>query len=215
MRVKIVGEIEFDELKRRIRRVPLMQKHINGSEIYVYEEADISVRRIHVNDVNPTTFYLLRDNIDFQRSLRRVLLEQGIDTLQLTRAYNIENEKGEVWTLMPPIIEVTQRDVIYFPRDGEIMYNDIVGLQIPIINDGAHRVSLARENGGLFTAIYITNVNKEFPFYAHPNPWERVKIVDSVPSKKGDKKYYSREDCYSLYRDFGILGCGAPRGLGS
>ena len=52
-----------------------------------------------------------------------------------------------------------------------------------------------------------------FFFYAHPNEWNKVKIFDDTPKTKRGKKLYSREDNYALYRNFGILGCGEPRGV--
>lgn len=213
MNIEVLGEISFDELREKIRSVPLMNKREDGSNIYVYGDANISLREFDVGDVNPTSFYVIRDNMRFQRELREELLKQGIDSLHLDRAYELKNDKGEIWTLMPPVIEVASRDVRFVPMEGELKYNDVSQLNIPIINDGMHRVSLARELGDTFNGIYISGVLKEFPFYAHPNGWSRVKEVDKVPASKEEKKFYSRENCYGLYRDFGFLGCGAPRGV--
>ena len=216
MKIEVIRRIDFSELERKVREVPLRGKDFDGKEIRVYEHAHISLRTMHPDEVNPTTFYLLRSNLEFQRALREHLMStQGIDTLNLEGALEILNEKGELWTLTPPIIEVTPRLVRYQPKEGEIYYRDVVKVQIPIINDGAHRIALARELGILFRALFISGADENFPFYAHPNEWSRTKVVDFVPSDKRDKKFYSREDCYALYRDFGVLGCGAPRILGS
>lgn len=213
MKIEIIREIGFEELVKKIRRVPLMDKREDGSNIYVYDNANISLKEFNVEEVNPTSFYVLNENMRFQRGLRKELLGKGIDTLHLDRAYELRNEKSEIWTLMPPIIEVTQRDVNYVHQKGELKYEDIVRLNIPIINDGLHRITLAEELSKTFNSIYISGASKEYPFYAHPNDWSRVKRVDKVPSVKTEKKFYSRENCYGLYRDFGVLGCGAPRGL--
>lgn len=212
MKIDIVGEIEFRDLANKIRGVPLMGKRDDGSSIYVYENANISLKELKVNEINPTSFYVLKNNMEFQRNLRSDLLKMGIDTLHLKKAYEIKNEKGEIWTLTPPIIEVTQRDVKYIPREGELKYGDVVRVNVPIINDGMHRVNLARELNETFNAIYISRVPEEYPFYAHPNEWSKVKEYEEVPSSKLEKKFYSRENCYNLYRDFGTIGCGAPRG---
>lgn len=215
MNIQIVNRISFIDLVDRIRKVPLVQKSKEGSEIFVYEQARISLRELDPNEVNPTTFYLLKNNLEFQRDLRKVLQEtEGIDTLSLDMTLEIKNQDGELWTLMPPIIEVTPRQVKYSPLEDEIRHEQIVKVQIPIINDGAHRVYLAREMGIPFRGVFISGVDERFPFYAHPNEWERVKLVDSVPKTKEEKKFYSREDCYALYRNFGVLGCGKPRMLG-
>lgn len=200
------------DLSDKIRQIPLMEKREDGSDIYVYENANISLKELSVDEINPTSFYVIKDNMQFQRDLRNELLDKGIDTLRLDRGYELKNEKGEIWTLMPPVIEVTKRDVRYVHQEGELKYEDIVKINIPIINDGMHRINLARELGKTFNAIYISGASEDYPFYAHPNEWSRIKEVDKVPSTKLEKKFYSKENCYGLYRDFGSLGCGAPRG---
>ena len=215
MNIKIVNRISFADLVERIRKVPLVKKSEDGSEIFVYDKARISLRELDPDEVNPTTFYLLKENLKFQEDLRKHLQEtEGIDTLLLDIGLEIVNEVNEVWTLMPPIIEVTPRMVRYQPLEGELSYEETVKVQIPIINDGAHRVATARKLGMTFKGIFISGADERYPFYAHPNEWERVKLVDSVPKTKGEKKLYSREDCYGLYRNFGVLGCGKPRMLG-
>ena len=214
MNVKIHNKIPFEDLVERIRKVPLQVKDDEGSQIFVYRDADISLRELRVNEVNPTTFYLIRKGLQFQRDLREALLKQHkIDSLHLDCGLEIEVDECEkIWTLTPPIIEVTPRTVIYHPREGEIDHKEKAQIQVTIINDGAHRIGIAKESSSTFNAIYIVGADPEFPFYAHPNEWSRIKIVDEAPSDKRDRKFYSRENCYALYRDFGVIGCGAPRG---
>jgi len=215
MKIEVVKHIPFPELEQLLRKVPLMEKDEDGNEIFVYKDAKISLKKFHPKEVNPTTFYVLRKALKFQRELRTYLMEEhGIDSLHLNEAIEIVNEDGQLWTLTPPIIEVTRRDVNYVPKEGEIPYDDNVNILIPVINDGAHRVHTALTLGETFNGILISNVMEEYPFYAHPNEWDMVKVVDEVPKTKVEKKFYSRDNCYALYRNFGILGCGAPRNLG-
>ena len=212
MRVDILRRIAQNELRSMIRSVPLMNKDPNAEKIYVYKDANINFRTLAPHEVNPTTFYVIRKGLEKQRELRNALLEQGIDTLKLDGALEIQNDEGKICTLTPPIVELTPRLVRFMPSlPEEIKYEESVLTQIPVLNDGAHRVMLARELGLEFNAIYISGAMSEFPFYAHPNEWDRVKVVDDVPSTKKEKKFYSREECYSLYRDFGAIGCGEPR----
>ena len=214
MKVKVIGKINFEDLVERVRKVPLMKSDKEGNPIHVYKKADISLRTLHPEEVNPTTFYLLKKSLDFQRELRKQLMsEYGVDTLNLDCALELKNEKGEIWTLTPPIIEVISRKVIYHPSDGEIKHTGAYSIKIPVINDGAHRIYLAREEGISFKGLFISNVAESHPFYAHPNEWNKVKIFDDTPKTKREKKLYSREDNYALYRNFGILGCGEPRGV--
>jgi len=213
MDITIINNIPFEELEQKIRAVPLLQKREDGSSVKVYQSAEISFREVNPLEVNLTTFYLLEQNLQFQRELRDYLRKKnGIDTLHLDQAYELKNEKGEIWTITPPIIEVTPRTVKFIPKPEEISYPDQVTLQIPVVNDGAHRVWMAKESNEKFMAIYISGALAEYPFYAHPNEWSRVRIVETVPTKKEDKKMYSQPNCYGLYRDFGSLGCGSPRG---
>lgn len=213
MNIEIISEIPFSELETMVKKVPLVKKDKTGREIFVYENANISFRDLSVNEVNPTTLYIIKKNFEFQRDLREALIKSyGIDSLHLEAAYEIKNEDGSIWTLTPPIIEVTERRVNFVAGKEEIKYNNTIKINIPIINDGAHRVYLALKEGERFTGMYISDPNQKFPFYSHPNQWDQIKLVDKVPTSKEEKKFYSREDCYALYRNFSNIGCGAPRG---
>ena len=143
-----------------------------------------------------------------------MLDKQGIDTLMLDCLLKLKNEEGQEFGLMPPVVEVQTRRVRYVPGKGELSHEGTYEIQVPVINDGLHRFMLARLVGKPVRVIHIARSDPEFPFYAHPNEWSRVRVVDRVPATKEEKKLYSREDCYALYRDFGVLGCGAPRGTG-
>ena len=213
MQIEVVSKVSWKELESRVRGVPLIKKKDDGSQIFVYDRADISLRTVWSDEVNPTSFYALRDGLQRQRDLRQTLLkEQGVDTLMLDGLLRLRNGEGQEFGLMPPVVEVQKRRVKYVPGEGEINYDETVELIVPLINDGLHRFMLARELGRSVNVVYIVGSDSEFPFYAHPNSWSEVKLVDSVPKAKEEKKRYSREDCYALYRDFGVLGCGAPRG---
>ncbi len=213
MKIEIVRIIPFSELEQKLRDVPLMKRAEDGSEIKIYKDADISLKRFHSDQVNPTSFYLLRENLEFQRDFNQYMFDKFyIDVLNLDCGFEIMNEEGKIWGLLPPIIEITPRRVRYIAKPGEISYNQDVEIQIPIINDGIHRIALAREKGAKFTSLLVSGAIKDYPFYAHPNSWDQVRVVDKLPATKEEKKLYSREDCYGLYRNFDILGCGKPRG---
>ncbi len=216
MIAKVVGEKDFKELESMIRMVPLKGLDESGNKIFVYKDARISLRRdVNPNEVNPTTFYMLRKSLETQREMRHDLMRLGYDPLHLEGALMVLNNKGEVWTLIPPVIEVTQRYVRYAPQDGEVAYMPPFRVMIPIINDGIHRVSIAREEGSTFTALWISGVDEryQYQFYAHPNDWPLVKVLDELPMIKGEKKMYRLPDCYKVYRDFDVIGCGKPRGV--
>ena len=209
MRVEVLRKYTEAELEDMIRKVPL----IAHPDVFVYENADIQVRSVSPEEVNPTSFYALRRNLDFQAELRTALMEQGIDTLFLQgeeAALELKNEKDEIWSLFPPVIELATERVKYQSREGEKQYDDTVEIKVPIINDGLHRVMLAKELGSKVNVLYISWINQDFPFYAHANNWNQVEVVDEIPQQAG-KKYYLREKNYELYRNFGIYAVGAPR----
>lgn len=216
MNLEVVSQIPWAELKDKIRRVPLKKTAADGNPIFVYSGAKIEHREFLSDEVNPTSFYALRRNLQTQRELRKELIAKyNIDTLNLEQGVVIRNhDVQQEWTLIPPIIELTPRTIRFVAQPEEISYDESVRVQIPIINDGLHRVMLARELQLPFRGVYISGANAQFPFYAHPNSWDMVNFFDDIPKTTREKKLYSRADCYGLYRDFGVLGCGAPRNLG-
>ena len=206
--IRIVERISRTALEERLRRVPLKGSD-PSNPTFIYANAHISTREMHPEELNPTTFYILRQQLELQRSLRDHLLRMGIDPLHLDGAVRLRNGTQE-WTLTPPIVELTQEDVHYEPSRGDLQYDSPHRITIPIINDGAHRISLARELNETVHCIVIRGVPYEHPFYAYPNSWKQVRIVDTVPPQDG-KKLYRRTNNYDLYRDFGPLGFGSPR----
>lgn len=220
MNIEVVRTFGFAELAEKIRSVPLMQKDAGGEEIFPYRDAHIRLRSFHSEDVNPPTFYLLQKNVQLQKSLHQALLVRGYDFLHLTdeiAGLEIHNkDSGELWTLIPPIIESTSREVRFVQQPGEIDYGHLpTRITVQLICDGAHRVALSRELRGIFSGIHISGVDLCYPYYAHPNGWDMVKIVDEVPATMEEKKLYRLQDCYALYRNFDRIGCGKPRGFGT
>jgi hypothetical protein len=216
-RFELVREIPWEDLVERVKNVPLKKPAQDGTPIRVYQNADIQLREFSPNEVSPTTFYLLEKQLKLQEELHEEMLSRyNINTLKLNGAIEIKNEKDELWTVTPPVIELAFRHVRFVDPEGsgQIPYEHVQEVPITIINDGAHRVMLARNLGQKFNGIYIHGTPKEHPFYAHPNSWDKIKVYEKTPERKSEKKMYMYDDCYALYRDFETLGCGAPRKLG-
>ena len=185
-----------------------------GNKIFVYADADISLQNMHPEALNPTSLYLILNGLEFQRDLRQHLLEQyDIDTLRLDNGYVIKNEDKQV-TLLPPVIEVMRESVVFNNDRGDKVYDQAHVINTHIITDGLHRVALARALGIKPKVIIMRGIPYEHPFYAYPNNWEDISIFDGEPETKEQKKLYRREDCYALYRDFGVLDVGVPRHTG-
>lgn len=219
MTIEIIRTFDFAELEEKLRNIPLMQKREDGSEIFPYKNAHINLRSFHIDEVNPPTFYLLKKNTLVLQEFHQALLSRGYDFLHLTEKVAgleiLKKEGDELWTLIPPIIESTAREVRFVPQKDEVDYGHAsTTITIQLVCDGAHRVALSRERGGYFVGVAVSGVDPLYPYYAHPNGWEMVKMVDEVPATMEDKKFYRFENCYALYRNFDQIGCGKPRGFG-
>ncbi len=212
MDISIKQIISFSELEQRLRQVTLMGRDEQGGLIYPYRSADISLREISWREANPTTLYLLQSGIKNQEDLRSRLSSSGLDALHLHSAVVFETEQG-IRTLLPPIVEVQEEQVKFENPHGDRTYLGAYRINVPLINDGAHRFYLARMEKISSTVIYISGIPSQYPFYAFPNHWDDVKIVDEVPQNKAEKKLYRREESYALYRnlDSVFAGCSKPR----
>jgi len=210
--LEVVEQIKFLELEQRLRQVQLLKSDAQGNPIYPYKDAHITFRQVHPDEVNPTTFYLLRQGIEQQRQLRQEFRIHHIDTLALGGAVVYRTEEG-TRTLLPPIVEVQEEEVIFKNPLGDQTYVQPFRVKIPVINDGAHRVYVAREEKVSPVVCVISGALVGFPLYAFPNHWDDVKIVDAVPERKEEKKLYRRGDNYALYRNFDsvFVGCSKPR----
>ncbi len=210
--LEIQEVINFGDLEQKLRQVQLLKPDEQGNPIYPYRDAHISFRQVHPDEVNPTTFYLLRKGIEQQRKLKQEIEEKKLSFFQLPGALVYRTEEG-TRTLLPPIIEVQEEVVRYENPRGDKQYDTSFRVQIPVINDGAHRIYLAKMHEELPLVCYISGALPEYPLYAFPNHWDDVKIVEETPQEKEKKKLYRREDNYALYRNFDsvFVGCSKPR----
>jgi hypothetical protein len=102
--------------------------------------------------------------------------------------------------VLPPVVE---RSV---EADGSI---------VKILNDGMHRVYLARMERSPIQVVYVREVPNEYPYYAYPlvNGWNDVEIVNELPEHY-IKKWHRIPNYKTLYRDFNTAfqNVGGPRG---
>lgn len=86
---------------------------------------------------------------------------------------------------------------------------------VNILNDGMHRVYLARMERTPIQVVYASGVPKQFPYYAFPlvNGWNDVEIVSELPDGY-IKKWHRIREYKTLYRNFnsGFQNVGGPRG---
>jgi hypothetical protein len=178
------------ELISCLRRVPLMEQ----PEVMIYETALISLERIHTDCLHPPQNYLWLKELRKTQDLRWSLAEHGVDLYQLDGyvTYTVRQEDGSeaTYDLYPPIVEES------FEADGTVAL---------IINDGMHRLYLARLEWLVPQVTYIRGVDPAYPYYAYPRRqrWEGLDLLADNPNPKTYlKKCHRVRHNKKLYRDF-------------
>lgn len=135
------------------------------------------------------------------RDLRWSLRDHGVDLFRLDGYVTIWLEGyDDPIDVLPPVVEQSPE------ADGSV---------VNILNDGMHRVYLARMERSPLQCVFAANVPKQFPYYSFPlaNGWNGVEIVSELPEGY-IKKWHRIKNYKSLYRDFnsGFQNVGGPRG---
>src|SRR5271157_6026976 len=157
-----------EELITCLRRVPLMQQ----PEVLIYERALISLEQIHTDSLHPPQNYLWLKELRKTQELRWSLAEHGVDLFRLDGyvTYTVRQEDGSeaTYDLYPPIVEES------LEADGSVAL---------LINDGMHRLYLARLERVVPQVVYVRGVPKEYPYYAFPRPegWQGVDLLPDNP----------------------------------
>jgi hypothetical protein len=189
-----IWDIPWEEVEARVRSIRLLQPAEDGSYIYPYEHAAISLRRFKVHEVQPTSLYVVRKNLFYQDRITNELSHRGRHPLALAGGLRVEREAGRPFDIVPPVVEET-------PADG------------PHLLDGLYRVYAARKRNSIaFSCVHITDYDHEsYPSYALPNLWREVLEVDEAPAEPERKHRYREPDTPErLKRDFSPLD-GIPR----
>jgi hypothetical protein len=179
-----------DELVSCLRRVPLMER----ADILIYERALISLEQIHTNYLLPPQNYIWLQELRKTQELRWSLADWGVDLFRLDGyvTYTVRLPEGDevAYDLYPPIVEES------FEADGTVAL---------IINDGMHRLYLARLEWVIPQVTYVRGIPKEYPYYAFPRPggWEGLDLLAENPDpQRYLKKCHRIRHNKKLYRDF-------------
>ncbi len=179
-----------EELIDCLRKVPLMEQ----PEVLVYEQAMISLEQIHPNSLSPPQNYIWLAELRKTQDLCWSLADQGVDLFHLDGyvTYTVRREDGSeaTYDLYPPIVEEA------IEADGTVAL---------LINDGMHRIYLARLQWVIPQVTYIRGISKEYPYYAFPRPggWEGLDLLaDNPDPKRYLKKCHRVRHNKKLYRDF-------------
>ena len=155
MEIVQVKHYSVADLMARLRRVPLQEQ----PDVKIYENALISLENIHTKNLHPPQNYVWLAELRKVQELRWSLQEHGLNMFNLNGfvSYTVREADGELvsYDLYPPIIEES------FEADGTVAL---------LINDGMHRVFLARSEWIIPQVIYVRGIPKEYPYYAYPRP---------------------------------------------
>jgi hypothetical protein len=173
-----------------LRRVPLMER----TDVLVYSQALISLEQIHPDCLNPPQNYIWLQELRKTQELRWSLGDWGVDLFRLDGyvTFTVRLASGEevVYDLYPPIIEES------FEADGRMAL---------IINDGMHRLYLARMEWVVPQVTYVRGIPKEYPYYAFPRTggWEGLDLLaDNPDPQRYLKKCHRTRHNKKLFRDF-------------
>ena len=144
-----------EELFSCLRKIPLQER----KDVLIYEHALISLEQIHTDCLHPPQNYLWLQELRKTQELRWSLAEMGVDLFRLDGyvTYTVRQPEGDeaVYDLYPPIVEES------FEADGTVAL---------LINDGMHRLYLARMEWVVPQVTYVRGIPKEYPYYAFPRP---------------------------------------------
>jgi hypothetical protein len=170
----------------RIRRV-----HLKGRPgLDLYRNARISLwEGAGTDEIVFAQYYVLEKDLAEIADCRRALLEYGVDIFRLKGFVRVHSRREEdnqlqVFDVLPPVVEISA-------ADGGI----------PLLNDGMHRLYLAREAGSPINVVKVEGADPAYPYYALPNEggWGSLMRCTEVPDVK---KNYRVKDYKSLFRDF-------------
>lgn len=189
--IKKVKIIKFEYYNQETLIEKIRKVHLKGRpETTLYKNADITLERnINPDDIHFPQYYVLEKDLREITRTREELLEYGVDIFKLIGFVRVfyrdeEDFQEKVFDTLPPVVEISE-------ADGGI----------PLLNDGMHRLYLAREAGSAVNIVKIQNFNHSYPYYALPNEagWNNLKRCEEVPDIK---KNYRIKEYKTLFRDF-------------
>jgi len=200
MDIVAVEQHSPEKLISCLRRVPLLEQ----PEVLIYNHALITLEQIHTDYLNPAQNYLWLQELRKTQELRWSLKAQGVDLFRLdgyiTYTVRLADGSEVAYDLYPPIVEES------FEADGTLAL---------IINDGMHRLYLARLEWIVPQVVFIRGVRKAYPYYAFPRPerWQGLDLLAENPDPQTYlKKCFRQRDKKQLFRDFQAVFSNVGRG---
>ncbi len=197
MNIVKIEKHSVEELMAGMRKVSMLKR----PEDRCYQNAELTLVSMHTDQIAPAQRYVLSEGVMRARELEWALAAHGIDLFNLNGYVSIwRDDCDEQIDVLPPVVEKSAE------ADGSC---------VNILNDGMHRVYLARMERKPVQVIYADLDSARYPYYAYPlvNSWKDVEIRQDLPEGY-IKKWHRIENYKSLYRDFntGFVNVGGPRG---
>lgn len=191
MKVLSITRFERDELLGSLRETPLQ----GFDKTRLYANATLELAPATDSDVlTPAQRYVLKPRLHKLLELRAALVPHGIDLFALDGGAYIHTSEDpkEAIPIIPPIVEET------LEPDGR---------RVLLINDGLHRVSVARSLGLPISVVVARGVPVEYPYYAYalPNGWAELEELDELPDSYQKKEYRLPENYKALFREFNTV----------
>jgi len=164
--------LSWISLETTMRKVELR----GDRNLLPYSNATISPRRYDIDKLRPTSYYVLRSQIEQHDKLQfNLQLQYQLGLFDLTGMIEY-NQNGDNFCLAPPIVET--------------YYESTEGATVTAIVDGVHRIWLARKLGlKEIWVVEVSNISAEFPLVPLPLNWDDVKMVDSVPPTHAKRRF--------------------------
>lgn len=183
----LLSKIDESTLLTALKQTQL----IGHGQPLVYAQTHLELRQqVDPDLLIPTQRYVLKQIVGTLENIYHQLLKQGVDIFALTGAITFQTGQSSV-PLTPPIIEESVE------ADGR---------KVLLISDGMHRVYTARKLKKRINVVLVSNVPKEYPYYAYPlqQGWQEVEELETL-RKDFQKKTYREEDYKALFRNYNAL----------
>lgn len=169
LQLSIIESHSFAEVEVILRREVKLKGKLTCFN--PYRSSKITLREIDIDNLHPTSFYVLNGHLKLMRELREAcLIQVDVDILHMTSesaglAYYLRgiSRSEEPSRIIPPVIECS------FDDNGKLL-----------VIDGLHRVMLARDLGHQgVAAVLVENIAAPAPVL--PLEWKEICRVETVP----------------------------------
>lgn len=174
----------------------LQKTRLKGFDRFpVYQNAHIELlEHVDPETLVPPQKYILKDGVGVIFDLAENFAKRGIDIFSLRGALlfwldGSDPDNDPPIPFLPPVVEESCEP------DGRL---------VQLINDGMHRVYAAIKLRKNINIVLVSNVPKEYPYYAYAlsGGWAQVEEISELTDGYKKKEYRNPENYKALFRDF-------------